>query len=628
MAFTWQARHVQTAAQYQTLIDTLRVQNFRPLDVNGYSINGADHFASVWEQSPGPEWILRHDQSSDQHNKLLNTLPGQGFRPIAVSPYDKGGTARYASLWYKVAGPAFEARHGMTPDQYQATFDQLKAQRFRLVDVCGYVDAGQLRFAAVWDKSPMTDWAARHGMTPGAFLAERGHLEAHGFVLWRVSGYPAPGGTRYAAIWIKESPSIEPGVTWQAKQGMSSAEYQSEFDALKTRGFRPAKINGFTVDGVTQYAGIWHKPYLSGDDETFIRNTMTTFMTKHGVPGASVAMTNRGRLVFARGYGVTDPATNTPVTTSHLFRIASVSKPITAVTVFRLIERGLLSLGDRVFGPGGRLGTTFGMQPYASNVDQITVQHLLEHTSGWARSQDPMFGHLAMTQRQLIDWMLGHNGMTPPTYNAPLAHVPGATHEYLNFGYCLLGRVIEAVTGQSYAEAVRQNVLVPCGITDMHIAGDTLADRRTNEVVYTPRGTTLGPYGIRISRMDSHGGWIASATDLMRFLVRVDGFASKQDILTPGSITTMSTPTTAVNTSGAPAGYAKGWNIHPTGNRWHDGDLPGTTAIFVRTTDQIGWAVLINSRDDSDIDGIRHDIDQLRTTITNQITDWPATDQF
>ncbi|RBQ16100.1 serine hydrolase [Spongiactinospora rosea] len=623
MAYAWQTRHVQTAADYQTLVDTLRPQNYRPLDVNGYSINGVPHFASIWEQSPGPDWLLRHDLTSDQHSALFQTLPGQGYRPIAVSPYDKGGTARFASLWYKDAGYAFDARHGILPADFQAVFDQLKAQGYRPVDFCAYTDGGQLRFSAIWDKSPMPEWAVRHGMTPGTFTAERAHWEAHGFVLWRVSGY-LDGGTRYAAIWIKGAPEV----TWQARQGLSSAEYQAQFDALRARGFRPAKINGYGTGAATQYAGIWHKPYLSADEETFIGNTMATFMTAHGVPGASVAVTNRGRLVFARGFGVTDPATNVPVTASHLFRIASVAKPITAVTVFRLIERGLLALGDRVFGAGGRLGTTFGRQPYAPNIDRITVQHLLEHTAGWARSQDPMFSRYTLTQRELIDWMLGHDGRTPPTFNAPLTHTPGTTFEYLNFGYCLLGRVIERVTGLTYAEAVRQNVLVPCGITDMHIAGDTLADRRANEVVYTPRGSTLSPYGIRISRMDSHGGWIASPADLMRFLVRVDGFASKQDILTAASIATMSTPTTAVDVGGGTVDYAKGWHIHSSGNRWHDGDVPGTAAMFVRTADQIGWAVLVNSRNDSNLDGMRADIDQLRRTVTQRITDWPATDLF
>ncbi|MDH6630667.1 CubicO group peptidase (beta-lactamase class C family) [Streptomyces sp. LBL] len=356
-----------------------------------------------------------------------------------------------------------------------------------------------------------------------------------------------------------------------------------------------------------------NKPSLSDGDETLVHSTVMGFMTRHGVPGASVALTDQGRLVFVRGFGATDPATNEPVTPGHLFRIASVSKPITAVAVFRLIELGQLRLSDGVLGSAGILGTRFGTQPYRPGIDQITVQHLLEHTSGWARSQDPMFQHLELTQGQLIDRMLDAE---------PLKHMPGTTFEYLNFGYCLLGRVIEAVTGLPYTDAVRLHVLSPCGITDMHIAGDTLADRRTNEVIYLQQGA-VSPYGIRISRMDAHGGWTASPTDLMRFLVRVDGFPTKPDLLSAGSITTMCTPTTA----GA-SGYAKGWATNAAGNRWHAGDVPGTASVMVRTSSGKGWAVLVNTRNDAELDTMRTDLDSLMWTIVDHISDWPAVDLF
>ncbi|MFF9408185.1 serine hydrolase domain-containing protein [Streptomyces anandii] len=365
--------------------------------------------------------------------------------------------------------------------------------------------------------------------------------------------------------------------------------------------------------------------HLSDDDETFIRQTVTSFMSGHGIPGASIAMADSERLIFARGYGVADPSTNAPVTPGHLFRIASVTKPITAVTVFRLIEQGRLSLNDRVFGANSILGTTYGTQPYGSNVDQIRVQHLLEHTSGWAKVQDPMFGHLDLSQRQLIDWMLGRDANG--ALNAPLRHTPGGTFEYLNFGYCLLGRVIETVTGLLYEDAVRQLVLNPCGITDMHIAGDTLADRRSNEVVYTQQGA-VSPYGIRISRMDSHGGWLASPTALLRFLVRVDGFTGKPDILSATSVATMSTPTTARAPSGGSTDYAKGWHISTTGNRWHDGDVPGSASILVRTSGHQAWAVLVNSRDDARLDAMRTDLDKIMWKVVGHITDWPTYDQF
>jgi CubicO group peptidase (beta-lactamase class C family) len=358
------------------------------------------------------------------------------------------------------------------------------------------------------------------------------------------------------------------------------------------------------------------QPALSDAEETLIRQTITTFMTNHGIPGGSVALTHNGRLVYARGFGTAVPATGDPVTTTHLFRVASVSKPITAITVFRLIDKGLLNLTDQVFGTSAILGTTFGTEPYGTK-DQITVQHLLEHTSGWEQSQDPMFEHLDLDHRGLINHMMDHED---------LATTPGTTYDYLNFGYCVMGRVIEQVSGLDYGEAVRQHVLLPCGIHDMHIAGDTLTDRRANEVVYVKQNTD--PYTFRASRMDAHGGWIANPTDLVRLLAHVDGLAGRPDIITAASRTTMTTPTTALTASGTAPGYAKGWGVNAAGNLSHIGDFGGTAAEIIQTTGGFGWAAVFNSRNDAQLNLMKTDLDQLLWTILGSIPDWPAIDLF
>ena len=118
----WFGRHIQTAAEYQAEFNVLYPHGFRLLDLNGYSINGVDHFATVWEQSPGPSWVAKHDQTSQQHDALFDTLPAQGFRPIAVSGYDKGGEARFASLWQQ-NGLDVRAKHGMTAAELEAEFN-------------------------------------------------------------------------------------------------------------------------------------------------------------------------------------------------------------------------------------------------------------------------------------------------------------------------------------------------------------------------------------------------------------------------------------------------------------------------------------------------------------------------
>ncbi|PEQ33273.1 serine hydrolase [Bacillus thuringiensis] len=613
MAYAWQARHGLTSNQFQIEFNSLLSLGYRLVDISGYGVSGVDRYSAIWEQSPGPEWQARHGLSSGDHQALFTNLAAQGYRPVRVSGFEVSGTDRYASLWEKTAGPEWRARHGLTAAQYQSEFNNLISQGFRLIDICGYNVAGEPRFAAVWDKSPIPNWVARHNLSSADYQTEFNHWSNQGYILWRVSGYEIAGQNFYAAIWIKG-----PALTWSARHGLSATDYQAEFNSMLSRGFRLVRVTGYPLHGEVRYAAIWHKPYLSDSDLAFIQQTVTTFMNNHGIPGASLALTYQERLVFAQGYGLANRATNELVTTNHRFRIASVSKPITSAAVFKLIEDGRLNLGDRVFGTNAILGTTYGAQPYSTNIDQIMVQHLLEHTSGWAQTQDPMFSHFNLNQDELITWMLD---------NERLTYVPGRTFDYLNFGYLLLGRVIERVSGMAYADYVRQHVLAPCGITDMHIAGDTLADRRANEVVYYPQSSS-NPYTIRVSRMDAHGGWIASATDLVRFLVRVDRFSSKPDILNRGSLATMYTTTTAPKIDGTPSNYAKGWAVHPSGNYFHDGDIPGSASIAVRTHHGYCWAVLVNSRNDVQLTKMRSDLDNLMWTIITRIRDWPAYDLF
>lgn len=343
-----------------------------------------------------------------------------------------------------------------------------------------------------------------------------------------------------------------------------------------------------------------------------MRAAAASFMQKHSIPGLSVAIAKAGKLVYAEGFGLADKESNEKVTPSHLFRIASVSKPLTSVAIFRLIESGKLNLSDKVFGPKGILGTTCGEPPYLQYVEDITIEHLLTHTAGgWQNDgADPMFTHPDMGHQPLISWTIA---------NQALKHPPGEHYAYSNFGYCVLGRVIEKLTGQSYENYVCENVLAPCGITRMRISGNTRAERAPGEVVYYDQDGE-GPYQMNVRRMDSHGGWLATPTDLVRFLVRVDGFPTKPDLLKPETIKMMTTA------SPANAGYAKGWCVNKSNNWWHMGSLPGTTTVMVRAHHQFCWAALINTRKPgSSIDA---DLDKLTWEMIDRIKTWPEEDLF
>jgi CubicO group peptidase (beta-lactamase class C family) len=336
------------------------------------------------------------------------------------------------------------------------------------------------------------------------------------------------------------------------------------------------------------------------------------FRQKYDAPGLSVAFAKEGRLVYAEGFGFADTAAGEKVTARHRFRIASVSKPITSVALMNLMEQGRLKLSDRVFGKGALLGTDFGTPPYGPHIEEITVEHLLTHTcGGWQNDgSDPMFSHPTFNHAQLISWTLD---------NQPLLHEPGKNYAYSNFGFCVLGRIIEKLTDKAYDLSVKEAILRRCGITEMEIAGNTLADRRPNEVVYYGQEGE-NPYNMPVARMDSHGGWLATPTDLVRLAVRVDGFPTKPDILKASTLKTMTTP------SPANAGYAKGWLVNSANNWWHNGSLPGSITIMVRTSGGFCWAALTNTRKpNSDIALAQ---DKMMWEMVGKITTWPQRDLF
>jgi CubicO group peptidase (beta-lactamase class C family) len=326
------------------------------------------------------------------------------------------------------------------------------------------------------------------------------------------------------------------------------------------------------------------------------------YMAEFGAPGLSVAIAHHGRLAYAEGFGLADPAAGQRVAPPNLFRIASVSKPVTSVAVFSLIEQGRLSLSDKVFGRTGILRNEYGA-PRDRRIEQITVEQLLTHTcGGWPnKGRDPMFSNPDFDQRRLIAWTLA---------NVPLNHAPGTAYAYSNFGYCLLGRVIEKVTGQRYGAYVRDAVLKPCGVTGMRIGAGPRAARAAGEVVYAGQGGD--PYRVKVARADSCGGWIASASDLARFAMNIGGGPGTPGILRPHTVAAMTAPS-AVN-----PGYAKGWIVNAQ-RWWHNGSLPGTSAIMVSTRSGLAWAALANTRrrDPSSVAGLNRVAGQMVRAVAS-----------
>jgi CubicO group peptidase (beta-lactamase class C family) len=363
-------------------------------------------------------------------------------------------------------------------------------------------------------------------------------------------------------------------------------------------------------------------------------------LKKYDIAGASLAVVKDGRLVLAHGYGLADKEHNEPVQPESLFRIASLSKPFTSAAILTLVERGKLRLEDHAFALLG-LG-----EPSDPRLKAITIRELLWHAGGWDRdtSVDPMFIPIKAANAVGAKEPASCETVIRYMLTQPLQVDPGSAYHYSNFGYCVLGRVIEKVSGQSYESFVKSAVLAPIGITRMRIGHSLAGERAPGEVRYydfdgaplvrsvfpAHPGPVPRPYGgWHLEAMDSHGGWIASAVDLVRFIVHLDG-TIKPMPLKPATIAEMIAKPNARLVSDPETWYGLGWQVRKAGkdgNWWHTGALDGTSTLMVRTSQGMDWALLLNGRP-RQADQLINDMDSGLWQAAGAVQEWPSRDLF
>lgn len=439
------------------------------------------------------------------------------------------------------------------------------------------------------------------------------------------SGSPPAGGINWS--------SSAPAVIEISADGVITALATGQATISASSGARTGRAYFTVVAGSGQRV-----PGLSAFD-----SIIPQVMARWGIAGGSIAVVRDGRLVLARGYGLADTASGAVAQPGTLFRVASVSKPITAVAIMKLVEEGRLDLDAPAFDLLPHLDPPAG-HSRDPRLSDITIRQLLLHAGGWDRDAtfDPMFRPMIAAQavgapapasaETVIRYMLGQ----------PLQFDPGTRHSYSNFGYAVLGRIIEQVTGQSYEAYVRDSILAPMGISRMEIGRTLPSDRATDEAryydpafgesVFTGGGTVPFPDGgFYLEAMDAHGGWVASSVDLLRFVTAVDGRPPRQDLLQPSSIQTMISRPADPLWAGSSFYYGFGWLVRPVdgdANWWHGGSLPGTTALLVRANNGLAWAALFNGRAGSSSGSFAADLDEAMWTAVGAAQGWPGHDLF
>jgi N-acyl-D-amino-acid deacylase len=388
-----------------------------------------------------------------------------------------------------------------------------------------------------------------------------------------------------------------------------------------------------------------NEPSLAAIDEL-----VSSFIRHNKVPGAAVAITRGGRLVYAKGFGWADVDGQQPMQPNSLFRIASISKSFTAAAILKLSETHAINVSDHAFPFLGIKPILPPGKPVDPRLDQITIWQLLHHSGGFDREQtfDPALHTLDIAHSlntpppvnptQIIQYMMGQ----------PLGFDPGTQVSYSNLGYSVLGRDIEKASGKSYEDYVKTEILKPLGISDMRL-GHTFAEgRAAGEVTYysarhpKPGPSAFGeglkpyPYGVWcLESMDAFAGWIATPIDLVKFANALDR-TEASPILSKKSIEQIFArpETTGYYSDGTQKEIYMGcgWyaRVMPEGRTitYHRGLLDGTSTLLVRGGNGTDWAVFFNSDTSLESQELAVVIDPMIRSAIDSIQEWPTYDLY
>jgi CubicO group peptidase (beta-lactamase class C family) len=533
------AWHGRTLAEHIVLRDRWAMQGYRFLSLSIYARVTAPIYAAVMIRRPivvaQRDWPC---MTAVQWQQTFNEQAAQGFGPVMLAATGSASDPRFAAV-FQPQDPIPLTRHGLRSGDLVDLNNEAKNQGLILHWAASYGSAADSRFAAIWMPNTGTALWNNDGRMDDAG-AYQARFDAETSVWCRPGFVTLDGDNRYLSLFVADE--IGP---WVARHNMTPDDYQAEFNTWTAKCYFPICVQAAGSSATAarfaalfvQTEDIVAKRFIATGpiENSAIDNAVKEIMQTYPVSRhASLAIVYGKRLVYARGYTLAEPSWPVVQPTTH-FRVASVSKTVTALAVFQLIEHKKLALTDKLQSVL-QLKTPSGRAPTDSLFNRITIQHLLEHTSGLNAEGFTNGGAVVQAFRAA-----GRSASLPVTEamtdsyiaSLPLASPPGTAQNYSNCGYYLLGRVVAHLLGKAAPiDAYKPYLFAPLGIKRIRSAVDLVSAQSANEARYQARDLEVAPslmtpdqplvgsgYGTdELAIAQGSGGLSAAATDLARLV--------------------------------------------------------------------------------------------------------------
>jgi D-alanyl-D-alanine carboxypeptidase len=300
-----------------------------------------------------------------------------------------------------------------------------------------------------------------------------------------------------------------------------------------------------------------------------------------GSRDVSVAVVFQGQVIHT--FAASSAKSSRPANVDTNFRIASVSKIVTAEAVMKLVDQGLLQLDEPIV---GLIADTIGLTLFDERTRNITIRQLLSHTSGISNFLKIFF------EAGFYDQM----GMLTDTLGQPLATEPGSTFKYSNVNFVLLGKAIELATGISYQDAVKELVLNPLGLNSF---------RMVSTYEFGPSDALHAVSGNRtyMEQLGPAGAWVATATDVAKMIASINARSPSPHVLSNESMKLMITPATPQGVTPL-WDYGLGLRLFASGEWGHSGSIENVHAMAIHRPDGLSVSVLVNGSKPKETDDL------------------------
>ncbi|MEM7205940.1 MAG: serine hydrolase [Planctomycetota bacterium] len=630
------AYHGADSATHASQVASLSAGGYRPISLSVGGTSSAPHYAAVWVKRSGSSFSMVQDKTPAEVQSWLQLIARSGYKPLKITVAGSGRNEVCAAI--AINDPSLDryARFGLTEAQLDSECASARTTGYRLADATVYGTTSAPRFAAVFEANPAAiTWRHEFG---DYYLDLQEKLDAHEEENVRIAHLTLSDGLQYLVIWQDDVILDADIELWD----LSPAAYQAAFDTHTASGHLPICVQAAGPAALTRYAAVFTKTDLPAPRSmrktglavpafAAVDATIEQFMRSNGVRGTSVAIVKDGRLVYARAYTWAESNYPTIQPTSK-FRLASLSKPVTAILVHDLEESGALDVATT------KLNAPLGYWPLSPSYQQVTLQQALMHVSGIDRDNDDW---------QIANWVNPANPQLPvlPRHMArhgaedmPMSYPVGQFYAYSNIAYSMLGRVVENVTGSQYGIAMQARVLNKLGIAPgrVHVGRSSKSGRHPGEVYYHQDDLLLRPsnlhtsrkplarqYSGNVDRLDSTGGLVMAPVDFARILTGVFQLGHDNLVLERRTADRMLETHNYPTPSGGTFNISKGgfsWTQGGGVTTWRKGGrINGSSPDSIMRSDGVCLVVMSN-RTKTDIP--RSTLDAL----VNGVSSWPSHD--